>query len=58
MISKLKKIIGHRDPHHSDQEGKSNELLRVMYGQNRFDNAFFLSESVREAIVEIKSLSV
>lgn len=55
-ISKMKEILGHRNPHHPENEAKQNELLRAFYGKTRVDNAFFLSESVREAIVECENL--
>lgn len=52
----MKEIIGHRDPQINEQEGKQNEFLRVLFGHNRLDNAFFLSETVGEAIEECDKL--
>lgn len=57
-IAKLKSLIGPKDParaaHSSKQADKGT--LRSFYGVDRFDNAFFVSETVGEAETEAQVL--
>lgn len=50
-ISKLKGIIGAKNP-----TQKEKDTLRSFYGVDRFDNAFFISETVGESQKEISAL--
>lgn len=57
-IAKLKSLIGQKDPSkvcHGGQQAEKG-TLRSFYGVDRFDNAYFVSETVAEAPIEEKAL--
>jgi len=50
-LSKMKQLIGHRNPNKENTNSNSNSL-RSFYGTDRFDNAYFLSETINESDIE------
>jgi len=48
-ISKVKRIIGDKDPKLSHM---AKNTMRSFYANDRFDNAFFVSENFAESLVE------
>lgn len=50
-LNKLKQIIGLKDP-----RDKEMQTLRNFYGIDRVDNAFYVSETVHEAILDQRIL--
>lgn len=58
-LSKLKALVGPKDPvKRTDalQFKMDKEALRSFYGVDRIDNAFFVSETVHEAMIEDSEL--
>ena len=50
-LSKIKSIVGDKNP-----KLAAKNTLRSFYGADRFDNAFFVSETFPESIIEHESL--
>lgn len=48
-ISKVKRIIGDKDPKYSHV---AKNTMRSFYASDRFDNAFFVSENFAESLIE------
>ena len=51
-ISKIKGLVGQKDPAKNEEK----DSLRSFYGVDRVDNAFFVSELIREAQIEFTEL--
>lgn len=50
-MAKLKHIIGHRNPKGIEND-KNKGCYRRIYGVDRVDNAFYVSETVHEALID------
>jgi nucleoside diphosphate kinase len=43
----MQQLIGSKDPHEATKDS-----LRSFYGTDRFDNAYFVSETLAESLIE------
>jgi len=50
-MTKLKNLIGFKDPK-AKISSADNQTLRSFYGNDRCDNAFYISETVHESLID------